>query len=118
MSNYENNAQLIDAIEQYYVTDRYALVKAHTALSWKYYYLDTAAEMLEDAIAELSEDSVRAQKLGKWLDEIYAMHERIFYVLRIITKDPRWVGMVQAKNMEGIVQAMSTPPMVHITYNT
>lgn len=98
--HYENEADLIAALEQRYVTKTFPLVVAFEKLSYDHGCLVDAINTIDGILDELSDDSSRAHSLKKMRDDAFALYLCVEHTLRTLKKDPRWTEMVAAKNAE------------------
>lgn len=118
MEDYDTDAQLVDALSRYYACSKYSLIEAHEELASKCWYLERAISLIEAVIDDLPEDSDRAEECEEWLDDVCALRDRVQHALTAIAKDPRWVELLKAKNMEIMNQIMSRPSVnTHVVYN-
>lgn len=98
MNEYETEAQLVAALEHYFAAHSYPLVAARRALSDKHYYLQGAANLIEKALEDIADDSLRAEELNDWLDEIYTTRAHVAYAIKVVEKDPRLLALTDAQN--------------------
>lgn len=107
MDEYENDAALVSAIEQYYLNNTFPLISAKISLANKLSDLQHAAELVQDALEDLEEESLRAQELDAWLDEIYTMRAYVVHAANAIEKDPRLPAVLEAFNKRNIADAQT-----------
>lgn len=103
---YENDAQLITALEDAHITSKYGLVVAYDNLVSQYNYLLSASDLIEAALEDIAEDTARYDELEEWLDAINPLIGDIAYAMKAIKNDARWSAILQAKIAEDTKNAM------------
>ena len=84
MREHEDDEELIEALESFYTAYPYPLVAAKRDIAYKFLLLQEAAELIEKALEDIEEDSLRAEELNDWLDEIYTVRAHIMYAAHAI----------------------------------
>lgn len=107
MAEYENDAQLINRLERYYISATFPLIQAKIELAYKIDALDRAANTIEDALEDITPDSTRAQDLRAWLSQIYTMHNCAVRAAMIVERDPRLPAMFEAYNRREEAKALT-----------
>jgi len=113
MNEYENDTQLVDALQHYYLAYSYPLVAAKRALSGKLSCLNSAASLIEAALEDIDENSIRADELNDWLDEIYTIRAYVAHAAKVVEKDPRLHAMMEAQNRIDQTQAAKSDANAH-----
>lgn len=98
MREYETEEQLVAALEHYCAAYAYPLATAKLELSDKLSCLQDAADLIEKALEDIADDSLRAEELNDWLDEIYTMRAHVTYAIKAVEKDPRLLTLMEAQN--------------------
>lgn len=114
MNEYENDAALIAALERYCIGYTYPLVIAHRELAYLLECLNDAAWLIESALADIDQDSLRAEDLNDWLDEIYTMRTHVAYAVGAIDKDPRILTLIDAQNRIDQTNALWADAIAHV----
>lgn len=98
MDYYESDAALVRALENYCVGCTYPLPAAQRELAYTLGFLNDAACLIEQALEDIDQDSLRAQGLNDWLDEIRTVCDRVAYAINTLNKDPRIFALIDAQN--------------------
>jgi hypothetical protein len=113
MNEYESDAQLVNTLERYCIGHTYPLVAAKRELSFILAHVNAAARLIEDALEDIEEDSLRAEELNDWLDEIYAMRAHVGYAINAIDKDHRLITLMDAQNRIDQTNALWADAIAH-----
>lgn len=112
--NYGTDAQvLITKLERHFMADSYPLVAAKRKLSMIFADASTAIQLIEAALEDIDQDSLRAEELNDWLDEVYATREFIAHALEVIDKDPRIMSLMDAQNRIDQTNALWANALAH-----
>jgi hypothetical protein len=114
MREYETEEELVAALENYFTAHAYPLVAAKRELSAKLVCLQDAADLIEKALEDIADDSLRAEKLNDWLDEIYTMRAYVTHALKAIEKDTRLLTLMEAQNRIDQTNALWGDPVAQI----
>lgn len=106
MKTYATDAALIDVFEQKYVASKYCLIMAYENLAKQFNYMESAVDLIECVLAEISDDPAQTASLKEWLADIVKMKTRVAYILNIMRNDPRWLELAKIKIKEDTVGAM------------
>jgi|GEM_PF-3103218 hypothetical protein len=118
MNDYESDAQLVNALERYCVGHTYPLVAAKRELSYILAHINDAACLIEETLEDIADDSLRAEELNDWLDEIYTMRAHIAYAVNAIDKDPRILTLMDAQNRIDQTAALWADAVAHAAVAT
>jgi len=113
MNEYGDETQLVDALEHYYLAHSYPLISAKRELASKLAYLHEAAQLIEKALADIAEDSLRAEELNDWLDEIYTTRAYVAHAAQAVERDPRLLALMDAQNRLDQTNAMWADAIAH-----
>jgi hypothetical protein len=113
MNDYASDAQLVNALERYCIGHTYPLVAAKLGLSSILADANEAARLVESALEDIAQDSLRAEELNDWLDEIYTVRAHVAYAVNAIDKDPRILTLMDAQNRIDQTSALWADAIAH-----
>jgi hypothetical protein len=98
MNDYSSDAELVNTLERYCIGYDYPLVTAKRELSSILAHMNSAACLIEQALEDIDQDSLRAEELNDWLTEIYITRTHIAYAVDAIDKDSRILSLMDAQH--------------------
>jgi hypothetical protein len=118
MNDYASDAELVKVLERYCIGYTYPLVAAKRQLSSILADANNAARLIEKALEDIDQDSLRAEELNDWLDEIYIMRAYVAYAVDAIDKDPRILTLMDAQNRIDQTNAIWADAFAHAAVAT
>jgi hypothetical protein len=113
MGYYETDAELVNALEQYYLAHPYPLVSAKRGLSQTLCGLTRAASLITAALEDISDDSSRAAELNEWLNDIYTKRAYVIHAASVIERDPRLISLLNEQAKLDLVAAQQSLANAH-----
>jgi hypothetical protein len=111
--DYENDTQLVNALERYYLASTYPLVAAKRDLANTLNCLNSAAGLIEAVLEDISVNSSRAKALNGWLDDIYMKRAYVARAATAVENDPRLLTLLNEQNKIDLAAAQQSLAHAH-----